>query len=206
MGLKARDGDSEQTQRSRPVGQRAVQARAGELPDPVGVRGSHGQRRRTGADREVRVAHFRRHSPPCLIAEPLRDELREPAQLVLEPLHLGDVALERLLGADRDRLGRELERPRVDAARARRSRSSARGPTPGSRRTANGARNAASRPAGTTVWTPGLRWSIAILATTLQEATPSAHESEVAPRTAACTASATARARPKSDATSPTSR
>src|SRR5207249_11152210 len=42
----------------------------------------------------------------------------EALQLVLEPLDLRDVALERLLGADRDRLGRELERARVDAARA----------------------------------------------------------------------------------------
>jgi len=43
---------------------------------------------------------------------------------------------------------------------------------------------------------PGLRRSLAIFATTLQEATPSAQVSEVAPRTAACTASATTRARP----------
>ena len=86
------------------------------------------------------------------------------------------------------------------------SRSSARGPTPGSLRTGNGARNDASLPAGTTVIPPGLRRSLAILETTLQLETPSEQERLVAPRTAACTASATARARAKFGATSPTSR
>ena len=41
----------------------------------------------------------------------------EPAQLLLQPLDLGDVARKGLLGADRDRLGRELEAARVDPAR-----------------------------------------------------------------------------------------
>src|SRR5262249_21652628 len=67
---------------------------------------------------------------------------------------------------------------------ARRSRSSARGPTPGSRRTSNGARNARSRPAGTTVIPPGLRRSLAILETTLHGETPSEHERLLAPRAA----------------------
>ena len=44
---------------------------------------------------------------------------------------------------------------------------------------------AASRPAGTTVRPPGLRRSLAILATTLHEATPSAQVRLDAPRTAA---------------------
>ena len=41
-----------------------------------------------------------------------------PAQLVVQPLAVADVALERLLVRDRDALGRDLERARVDAARA----------------------------------------------------------------------------------------
>ena len=53
---------------------------------------------------------------------------------------------------------------------ALRSRSSAFGPTPGSRRTASGARKAASRPGGTTTRPPGLRASLATLATTLHDA------------------------------------
>ena len=69
-----------------------------------------------------------------------------------------------------------------------------------------GARNDASRPGGTTVSPPGLRRSDATLATTLHVATPSEHVSEVAPRTAACTASASPRAARKSGATSPMSR
>ena len=43
---------------------------------------------------------------------------RHPAQLVVEPLAVGDVALERVLDADRDPLGVELELARVDAAGA----------------------------------------------------------------------------------------
>ena len=81
---------------------------------------------------------------------------------------------------------------------AARSRSSAFGPTPGScaRRTARGTR--ASRPAGTTVIPPGLRRSLAILRRPSSVETPSEHVRLVAPRTAVCTASATARARRKS--------
>ena len=61
--------------------------------------------------------------------------------------------------------------PIVSSPAARR-RASERGPTPGSRRTSNGARNDASRPGGTTVSPPGLRRSLAILATTFDVATP----------------------------------
>src|SRR5262249_23506534 len=86
------------------------------------------------------------------------------------------------------------------------SRSSAFGPTPGSRRTASGARNAASRQGGMTTRPPGLRASLATLATTLHGATPSEHVRLVAARRAVCTASATTRAARKSRATSPTSR
>ena len=92
------------------------------------------------------------------------------------------------------------------ATLAFRSRSSARGPTPGSFRTSSGARNAASRPGGTTVSPPGLRRSLATFATTFEVETPSEHDRLVAPRTAACTASATNRARRNSPAISPRSR
>ena len=81
----------------------------------------------------------------------------------------------------------------VTPAAARRS--SARGPTPGSARTANGARKRASVPAGTTVIPPGLRRSDATFATTFVGATPSEQERLVAARTEVWTASATARAR-----------
>ena len=98
--------------------------------------------------------------------------------------------------------GRSARASRRRAPRARRSssrrrsasRSSARGPTPGSTRTGNGARNAASRPGRTTVSPPGLRRSDATFATTFEVATPSEHESRVRSRTTACTASASARA------------
>ena len=73
---------------------------------------------------------------------------------------------------------------------ARASRSSARGPTPGRSRVGRGARKRASRPGGTTVIPPGLRRSDATLQTTLDVETPSEHDSDVEPRTAACTASA----------------
>ena len=64
---------------------------------------------------------------------------------------------------------------------AARSRASERGPTPGRRRTSNGARNDASRPGGTTVSPPGLRRSLAIFATTFDVATPIAALRLVAP-------------------------
>ena len=53
---------------------------------------------------------------------------------------------------------------------------------------------------------PGLRRSEAIFATTFDGATPSEHERRVAARTDVCTASATARARPKSAASPAKSR
>ena len=89
---------------------------------------------------------------------------------------------------------------------AGRNRASAFGPTPGSLRTSNGARNDASWPGTTTVNPPGLRASLPTFATTLHGATPSEHVRLVAARTAVCTASATTRASRKSRATSPTSR
>ena len=86
------------------------------------------------------------------------------------------------------------------------SRASALGPTPGSARTAKGARKAASVPAGTTVIPPGFRRSEATLATTFVGATPSEHERLVAPRTDVRTASATTRARGNSEASPAKSR
>ena len=77
---------------------------------------------------------------------------------------------------------------------------------PGSLRMSNGARNEASRPGGTTTRPPGLRRSLAILETTLHVETPIELVRLVEPRTDVCTASASARAFPKSAATSPRSR
>ena len=83
---------------------------------------------------------------------------------------------------------RRARRPAAPPARRssrrlqRARRSSALGPTPGScgRRTAPGTRPRA-RP-GTTMSPPGLRRSLATLATTLHDATPSEHVRLVAPR------------------------
>ena len=86
------------------------------------------------------------------------------------------------------------------------SRCSAFGPTPGRRRTSNGARYAASWPGTTTTSPPGLRASLPTFATTLQGATPSEHVRLVPARTAVRTASATTRASRKSAAISPRSR
>ena len=89
---------------------------------------------------------------------------------------------------------------------ARRSRCSARGPTPGSSRTASGARKRASVPGGTTVTPPGFRRSEAILQTTFDVPTPSEHVRLVFARTAVWIAEATARAPVKSSTTVPRSR
>ena len=86
------------------------------------------------------------------------------------------------------------------------SLAAARGPTPGSTRIGNGARNAASRPGRTTVSPPGLRRSEATLATTFDVATPIEQESRVRAFTTARTASASARASSNAGASSPRSR
>ena len=77
-----------------------------------------GQRRRAAADREVGIAHLRRHRAGALAAagQVVGDASRHAAELGVEDLRLLDVALERLLLADRDALDGEVERPRVDAA------------------------------------------------------------------------------------------
>src|SRR2546430_11071152 len=58
-------------------------------------------------------------SPPLFRSslQPLGDPLRHPPHLGLQLLDIGDVAVEGLLGRDRDRLGGRLERTRVDSAR-----------------------------------------------------------------------------------------
>src|SRR6266508_2057172 len=137
-----------------------------------------------------------------------------PAELLLQLLSVGDVPLVGLLVADGNALRGHLERSRIDTSGTvaeERSdlagqKAPERGATPGSRRMSNGARKDASRPSGTTVRPPGFRWSLAILATTLQDATPSEAVRLVAPRTEVRTASASARASPKLLATSPRSR
>ena len=139
----------------------------------------------------------------------------------MEPLAGPDVALERLLGGDRDRLDFELERPRVDPAR--RSRSSTLrpggGPSSSSARAANApivatpAAQAAPRPAGPTPGRGGSRTARGTPPRARADdgarpacagrsppsrppcrlATPSEHERPSA-RDCRCTASATARA------------
>jgi hypothetical protein len=64
------------------------------------------------------------------------------------------------------------------------------GPTPGSRRTSSGARNAASWPSGTYVMPPGFFMSDAILQTTLQAPTPSEADSRTSSRIACWTIAA----------------
>ena len=78
------------------------------------------ERRRARADREVGIAELRRHRARRLpaLAQVRGEAVGHPAQLVVQPLDVADVALERLLDRDRDPLGRDLERPRVDPARA----------------------------------------------------------------------------------------
>ena len=52
-----------------------------------------------------------------LLLQVLRDLARHPAQLVVEPLPVDEVAVERVLDADRDPLRVELEPARIDPAR-----------------------------------------------------------------------------------------
>ena len=118
MGLEARETDADEPQRARAVVEGAVEEFARELGDPLGVVRADGKARRAAADREVRVAHLRRHRAGGLAF--LLQVLGEPdghsPQLVLQLRSVGDVALERLLGRDRDALRDRLQRSQVDAA------------------------------------------------------------------------------------------
>ena len=139
------------------------------------------QRRRAAADREVRIAHLRRHRARrlALRAQVLGEPLGHAPELCVEhrrsamsrsnvsswltetrstvvSSRRGSIPRARsrsrrptLPGSRRRSVGvveRGERADRLDAGRA--SRASAFGPTPGSLRTSNGARNAASRPAG----------------------------------------------------------
>ena len=75
--------------------------------------------RRAAPNREVRVAHLRRHGAGglSLLDQVLGEARRHPPQLVLQLVAVADVTLEGLLGADRDPFGARLERAWVNAAR-----------------------------------------------------------------------------------------
>src|SRR5439155_58268 len=118
--LERRDADADETERSWPVGEGAVEEPARERPDLAAVVGARGEGRGAAADREVAVAELRRHraSAPAVGAQELGHPLRHRPQLVVEPVPVGEVDLERLLLADRDARRREVERTRIDALRA----------------------------------------------------------------------------------------
>src|SRR5438552_1577524 len=118
--LDRRDADADETERSWPVGEGAVEEPARERPDLAAVVGARGEGRGAAADREVAVAELRRHraSAPAVGAQELGHPLRHRPQLVVEPVPVGEVDLERLLLADRDARRREVERTRIDALRA----------------------------------------------------------------------------------------
>src|SRR5262249_5200607 len=96
------------------------------------------KRGRARPDREVGIPQLRRHGARSLpaAAEELGQPDGHPAQLVVEPLAVGDVARERLLERERDPLDVGLELARVDPARpgaragARATRPHLRGRTP----------------------------------------------------------------------------
>jgi lipoprotein-anchoring transpeptidase ErfK/SrfK len=113
------DADPDQPQWTGSVPQCPVEERAGELADALAVVGPDGQRRGPRPDREVGVAQLRRHRPRDLTAvlEMLGETERLPPKLVVQTLAVAHVLRERLLVRDRDSLDRDLQPPRVDAAR-----------------------------------------------------------------------------------------
>src|SRR5205809_653724 len=72
----------------------------------------------TAADREVGIAKLRRDRPRHLagLLEARGHLVRHLPQLIMQPLAVDEVALERVLDADRDPLRLELEPARIDAA------------------------------------------------------------------------------------------
>src|SRR5439155_3685557 len=98
--------------------ERSVEERARELADPLRIVGSDRDARRAAADREVRIADFRRHGSRDLTRalQVVREAHGHAAQFVLQLFPVGDVSLERLLGAERDAFARRLEGPGIDSA------------------------------------------------------------------------------------------
>ena len=117
---EARDADAHQSERSRPVSEAAVEQPARELRDPLCLVDRRGQRRRSAADREVRVAELGRHRPrrELPLQEARRNVRRHALDLRVEEPPVGDVPLERLLDRQGDAFGLELQIARIDAARA----------------------------------------------------------------------------------------
>ena len=85
-------------------------------PSSIPISREHGAR----ANREVGIAQLRRHRARRLpaLTQVLGEADGHPAQLVVQALEVAHVAREGLLVRDRDPLGRDLERPRIDAAGA----------------------------------------------------------------------------------------
>src|SRR2546423_13991220 len=90
------DADADQAERSGPVAEAAVEQPAGELRDLLLVVDADVERGGAASDREVGVAELRRDGARRLAGAPeARGHLRRhPAQLVVEPLTVDEVALE----------------------------------------------------------------------------------------------------------------
>ena len=117
---EAGHADADEAQRAGPVAQAAIEKAAGDVADDAGLVDSRRQGRRARADREVSVAKLRGHSATgqARVAQPLGDELGETSHLDVQVRALGDVARERVLGRNGDRLAGELEIARIDPAGA----------------------------------------------------------------------------------------
>src|SRR5439155_2769485 len=117
---QAGDADTDEPERTGPVTERAVEQTARELADLGAVVDADAQRRRAAADREVGVAQLGRDRArrAAGFAQVLRHRPSHPSQLVMQPAAIREVAFERVLDADRDARGRQLELAPVDAARA----------------------------------------------------------------------------------------
>src|SRR3954468_21058495 len=93
--------DADEPERAGPIGQSAVEEAAGELADPSAVVDPDAERRRAAPDREVGGAELRRDGPRRLAVpgQVLGDAVGHPHQLAVEPVAVGEVALEGLLDA-----------------------------------------------------------------------------------------------------------
>src|SRR5581483_11209683 len=110
--------DADEAQRPRPIAETAVEEPAGNVADPSRVVDADLERGRAAADGEVGVAELRRHRPRGLAprAQVAGDFARHPAQLVVQPLPVEEVALERVLDRDGDPLDFEVEPARINPA------------------------------------------------------------------------------------------
>src|SRR3954453_14377739 len=103
VGGEPGDPYAYQTECTGTIFQAAVEETARELGDRGGIVDADVERARPAGGREGRVAKLCRHRARhlALLLQACRDFLRHPAQLVVEALTIDDVALERVLDADR---------------------------------------------------------------------------------------------------------